>query len=119
MVAVTPPIAGASAGAVAFLYQRVRYDFKASTTIPGRVGLWRTLETSGATEELAAPFDAAARFRFYRIDEDTARTAVPPFSEIRGLELRLVGASERTRFGKTTPETSRLQTAVFFINRLN
>jgi hypothetical protein len=40
-------------------------------------------------------------------------------SEIRGIGLELVGASERARFGRTTPETSRLQTAVFFMNRLN
>jgi hypothetical protein len=97
----------------------VRYEFKASTTMPGRIGLWRTLETSGATEELAAPFDASARFRFYRIDEDTARTVVPTLTEIRGLELALVGSSEKTRFGRPTPETARLQTAVFFMNRLN
>jgi hypothetical protein len=44
---------------------------------------------------------------------------VPPVSEIRGLELELVGSSERARFGRVTPETSRLQTAVFFMNRLN
>jgi len=118
-VVVTPQMTSAPVGTVAFLYQRVRYDFKASTAIAGRTGLWRTLETSGSAEELAAPFDANARFRFYRIDEDTARTVVPPLTEIRGLELALVGASEKTRFGRATPETTRLQTAVFFMNRLN
>lgn len=118
-VNVTPQMTSAQVGTVAFLYQRVRYDFTASTTMPGRIGLWRTLETSGAAEELAAPFDANARFRFYRIDEDTARTIVPALAEIRGLELRLVGSSEKTRFGRVTPESARLQTAVFFINRLN
>lgn len=116
---VTPSMPAATVGTVAFLYQRVRYEFAPSSTIAGRTGLWRTLETSGATEELAAPFDASARFRFYRVDEDTARTIVPPLSEIRGLELRLVGSSEKARFGRVTPETSRLQTAVFFTNRLN
>lgn len=118
-VVVTPQMPAATAGLVAFLYQRVRYDFAQSTAVPGRVGLWRTLETSGAAEELAAPFDATARFRFYRVDQDTADTVVPPLSEIRGLELELVGASEKARFGRNTPETSRLQTAVFFMNRLN
>jgi prepilin-type N-terminal cleavage/methylation domain-containing protein len=118
-VLVTPQMPAATAGMVAFLYQRVRYDFAASTTFPGRAGLWRTLEASGATEELAAPFDAASRFGFYRVDQDTVDTVVPPVSEIRGLELELVGSSERARFGRVTPETSRLQTAVFFMNRLN
>jgi prepilin-type N-terminal cleavage/methylation domain-containing protein len=119
MVSVTPQMPAGAVGQVAFLYQRVKYEFKSSSTITGRVGLWRTLETSGATEELAAPFDASARFRFYRIDEDTARTVVPTLTEIRGLELSLLGASEKTRYGRTTPETAKMQTAVFFMNRLN
>jgi Tfp pilus assembly protein PilX len=119
MVYVTPQMPVGAVGTVAFLYQRVRYDFTNSTAFAGRVGLWRTQETSGATEELAAPFDAASRFRFYRLDQDTVDTGVPTLSEIRGIGLELVGASERARFGRQTPETSRLQTAVFFMNRLN
>ena len=119
MVAVTPQMAGAEVGTVAFLYQRVRYEFAASTQLTGRVGLWRTLEKSGASEELAAPFDAASRFRYYRTDQDTVDTGVPTLTEIRGIGLELVGASERTRFGRSTPEVSRLQTGVFFMNRLN
>ena len=118
MVLVTPQMAAAEIGTVAFLYQRVRYDFAASAAISGRVGLWRTLEQSGATEELATPFDAASRFRYYRADQDTVDTAVPTLTAIRGIRLDLVGASERNRFGKVTPETSQLQTAVFFMNRL-
>lgn len=118
MVAVTPQMAAAEIGTVAFLYQRVRYDFATSTAITGRVGLWRTLEQSGATEELAAPFDAASRFRYYRADQDTVDTGVPALAAIRGIRLELVGASERNRFGKVTPEKSQLQTAVFFMNRL-
>jgi type II secretory pathway pseudopilin PulG len=118
-VAVTPRMVGSAVGTIAFLYQRVRYEFAASSAIAGRVGLWRTLESSGAREELAAPFDAASRFRFYRVDQDTSDVVVPPVGEIRGLDLELIGASERARFGRSTPETSRLQTAVFFMNRLN
>ena len=118
-VLVTPQMAAAPIGTVAFLYQRVRYDFAPSTAFSGRVGLWRTLEKTGATEELAAPFAATSRFNFYRVDRDTADFVVPPLSEMRGLELQLLGSSEHSRFGKTTPETSRLQTAVFFMNRLN
>jgi Tfp pilus assembly protein PilX len=118
-VLVTPEMAGAPVGTVAFLYQRVRYDFAPSTAIMGRVGLWRTLEQSGAAEELAAPFDASSRFRYYRADQDTVDTGVPALPQIRGIGLELVGASERTRYGRVTPETSLLQTAVFFMNRLN
>lgn len=118
-VTVTPKMAAATVGTAAFLYQRVRYHFAESTVLPGRVGLWRTMETSGVTEELAAPFHASSRFRYYRADQDTVDTGVPTLSAIRGIGLELVGSSERTRFGRVTPETSRLQTAVFFMNRLN
>ena len=118
-VLVTPQMASADIGAVAFLYQRVKYEFKASTAISGRVGLWRTLEQSGATEELAAPFDATSRFRYYSLDADTVDTGIPTLNEIRGIRVDLLGASERNRFGKNSPETARLQTAVFFTNRIN
>ncbi len=119
-VLLTPALnAAATAGTAAFIYQRIRYEFGPSTLISGRVGLWRTLLSTGATEELASPFDASARFRFFRNNNDTSDVAVPPLGEIRGLELSLVGASERPRFGRVTPETSRLQTAVFFLNRID
>jgi hypothetical protein len=119
MVTVTPQMAAADIGSVAFLYQRVRYDFATSSALAGRVGLFRTLEATSVTEELAAPFDAASQFRYYRADQDTVDTNVPTLSLIRGIRLDLKGASEQTRFGKSTPETSQLQTAVFFMNRLN
>jgi type II secretory pathway pseudopilin PulG len=118
-VVVTPPMPVGTTGTVAFLYQRVRFHFAPSSMLTGRVGLWRTQETSGATEELAAPFHASSRFRYYRADQDTVDTGVPALSQIRGIGLELVGSSERTRFGRVTPETSRLQTAVFFMNRVN
>ena len=119
MVQVTPQMPAGAVGMVAFLYQRVRYDFASSSTLTGRIALWRTLETSGATEELAAPFGAGSRFRYYRADQDTVDTGIPALGEIRGVALELVGASERARFGKVSPETSRLRTAVFFMNRIN
>jgi prepilin-type N-terminal cleavage/methylation domain-containing protein len=117
-VRVTPQMAAAEIGTVAFLYQRVRYDFASSTALTGRVGLWRTQEQTGAAEELAAPFDASSRFRYYRADQDTVDTGVPALTAIRGIRLELVGASERNRFGRLTPEVSQLQTAVFFMNRI-
>jgi Tfp pilus assembly protein PilX len=119
-VLVTPAMNPAvSAGTPAFVYQRVRYEFKASTLLSGRTGLWRTLEASGATEELAAPFYSTSSFRFYRQNVDTSETVVPTLNQIRGLELYLVGASERPRFGRIAAETSPLQTAVFFVNRID
>lgn len=118
-VIVTPAMGGANVGSPAFLYQRIRYEFAPSTQIPNRMALWRTLLASGATEELAAPFDSGSHFAFYRLDADTSQMTVPPLTDIRGLELVLIGESERSRFGKSTPEESSLRTAIFFINRMN
>ncbi len=112
-----PP--GATQGTVVLLLQRVRYDFAASAALPGRWALWRTNVTSGAREEIAAPYDASARFRFYA-SADTAQSAVPlPLSSIRGIELLLAGASENTPRGRTSPAVAPLVTAIFFRNRLN
>lgn len=119
VVTVTPFGGAVTVGRPAFLYQRVRYSFAPSSTLSGRIGLWRTLEASGTTEELAAPFDAASRFRFYRNANDTSDVTVPPVGEITGVELVLSGASERPRFGKSVPEVAPLRTAAFFVNRLN
>lgn len=119
-VMVTPALpASVAAGTPAFVYQRARYWFGASSALPGRLALWRTLEASNASEELAAPFDTTSRLRFYRNNNDTSDVAVPPLAEIRGVELVLVGESEHNQFGSTTPERAPLRTAVFFINRID
>lgn len=106
------------AGDLVFLFQRVRYEFKASAAVPGRTGLWRTLLAPGTTEELAAPFDTTARARFYVLNGATAQTAVPsPLTNTRGLELVLNGTSEGTPRGSTSPKVSSVTTSVFFQNR--
>ncbi|MBA3761308.1 MAG: prepilin-type N-terminal cleavage/methylation domain-containing protein [Gemmatimonadales bacterium] len=104
-------------GSIVYLYRDIRYEFKASTVIPGRTGLWRTRVTGGTTEELAAPFDATARVNFYNLDAMPAQAAVPPLQNVRGLELRLNGMSERTPAGSTAPKTANMTTSVFFENR--
>lgn len=105
-------------GSIVYLYRDVRYEFKASTAIPGRTGLYRTTVTGGATEELATPFDATARVNFYVLNNATAQSAVPsPLSTTRGLELLLHGASERTPGGSPGPKVANLTTSVFFENR--
>jgi prepilin-type N-terminal cleavage/methylation domain-containing protein len=111
-IAPVPPI-----GTVFFLYRRVRYEFKASTVLPGRTGLWRTLVTTGATEELATPFATTARFNFYVVSSSTPQAAVPTLSTIRGLQLVLNGQSERAPRGSSAPKSTQLTTSVFFTNR--
>jgi prepilin-type N-terminal cleavage/methylation domain-containing protein len=109
---------GPAVGSIFFLFRRVRYEFKNSAAIPGRVGLWRTTLTGGATEELASPFANTARVNFYVLNSATAQSAVPgTLSNIRGLELVLNGMSERTPGGSTAPKTANVTTSVFFQNR--
>jgi len=105
-------------GSIVYLYRDIRYEFKASVAIPGRTGLWRTPVSAVAfTEELAAPFDATARVNFYNLDVIPAQSAVPPLTNVRGLELLLNGMSERTPSGSAAPKTANMTTSVFFENR--
>jgi prepilin-type N-terminal cleavage/methylation domain-containing protein len=104
-------------GSIVYLYRNIRYEFKASVAIPGRTALWRTRVTGGSTEELAAPFDATARVNFYNLDATPAQAAVPTLANVRGLELRLNGSSERTPAGSAAPKTANMTTSVFFENR--
>jgi hypothetical protein len=105
-------------GSIIYMYRDIRYEFKASTAVPGRTGLWRTMVTSGDTEELAAPFDASARVNFYVLNNTTAQAAVPAtLSQTRGLELVLAGASEQTPGGAPGPKVANMTTSVFFENR--
>ena len=108
-------------GSIVFLYRRIRYEFKASVALPGRIGLWRTrLDAAGPnnTEELAAPFDATARVNFYVNNNAVAQAALPAdLSTVRGLELVLNGASDRAASGTAAPKVATLTTSVFFENR--
>ena len=112
-LAVVPPVATAF-----ILFRRIRYEFKASTLVPGRVGLWRTLVSTGTTQEIAAPFDTTSKFRFFIRDSTTAQAAVPgTLSDLRGLEVQLDGASETTPRGAARAKIFRTTAAIFFYNR--
>ena len=122
-VSVSPvaPVA-AGLGTIIFLYQRVRYEFKASTAVPGSLGLYRTvIPKNGAetTEELVAPFANTAGWKFFVLNVAGAQTNPPALlSNIYGLELHLDGISETHVAGKATAETAPFTTAVFFKNRV-
>ena len=110
----------ASVGTPVFLYRRILYEFKSSTTVPGTIGLFRTIVATGATEELSAPYESAAKFRFYVGNSLTAQDAVPAdLSTLRGLELNMTGVSEKIASGAIQKERAPFITAVFFKNRLN
>jgi hypothetical protein len=121
VVQVTPIMPSqAVVGTPVFFEQQVRYEFKASVAVPGATGLWRTLVKTGATEELVTPFTSGAAFRFYVLNSDTSQVAVPsPLSNIRGIEFVLTARSETAPGGQAQPESTQVNTAVFFRNRLN
>jgi prepilin-type N-terminal cleavage/methylation domain-containing protein len=124
VVGVRPPLpatlpAVTAVGTTVFLIQRLTYQFKPSIALPGRMALWRTTEVTGQTDELVAPFDTSAKFRFFVVGSDTAQGGVPtPLSNVRGLELGLTSQSDRAPAGSTAPRQARLVTAVFFNNQL-
>lgn len=121
---ITPVVSGSSLGTPVFLYRRIRYEFKASAAVPGKIGLWRTTifqNGSEKAEELVAPFASTARFRFFVVGNNNDAQDAPPgdLRTVRGLELHLDGASEVIAAGESSVETALFTTAVFFKNRTN
>ena len=110
----------ATYGTPVFLFRDIRYFFGASTSVPGTTGLFRTRMQDGFTEELSAPYDGTAKFRFF-VGSSLTSQASPPsdLSKLRGLELHMTGLSERTPTGETQKKKAPFVTAVFFKNRLN
>ncbi len=106
----TPP------GTVVYLYQLVRYAFAPSGQLPGRIGLWRTLLSTGERDELVAPFDSTAGFQF--LDSTYTAYPTPPadLNTVKGLRLVLISASELPPEGRTLPMKFNLTTNVVFRN---
>lgn len=113
-------VAAPNAGWPIFLYQQVTYRFQNSSAYPGRVGLFRKVRQNGGTpivDEIIAPFDTSAKFRFYVLNADVSQAAAPAdLNTVRGLELVLAGSSPRAQQGKKSAEQA-LITGVFFKNR--
>ena len=115
---ISPSIA-APVGSVFYLYQTVTYRFAPSSTLPGRVALWRRAGAAAA-QEMVSPFDTTAGFRCL-IGGGLVPVNCPPVGGVgvmRGIQLRLVGASERTPEGRATPERFDLTTSLPFVNGL-
>jgi prepilin-type N-terminal cleavage/methylation domain-containing protein len=114
IVQVTPAAAGIAVRTPVFLWQKITYSFASSATYPGLYGLYRTA-AGGPREEILAPFDSSARFKFYVPNQDTSQTAVPPLSSIRGLDILLYGVSPQLQSNEQRSMT-KMTTAVFFRN---
>ena len=124
-VLVTPTLpAGGGLGTPVFLYNKIRYDFKVSTAVPGKLGLYRTQIAPGGnenTEELVAPFANTAGWKFFSVNGGLVAQVNPPanLADLRGLELHLDGISENIAPGMVANETAPFTTAVYFKNRTN
>ena len=113
------PNPGLTAGTPVLLYQRVSYIFRASTTVPGTIALWRRVhDTNPVAEELVAPFAPTAGFGYYVGDVAVAQSSVASGSldQITGIELTLDGTSERPESDGSYQVTP-YSTSVFFKNR--
>ena len=91
------------------------YSFRTSGVYPNALGLWRNVE-GGANEELVAPFDTSARFRFYQAGDDTSRVAPPAAENIRGIELVLAALSPVKASNQAALPMQKVVTSVFFKN---
>jgi hypothetical protein len=108
-------------GSLFYLSQTVTYRFMNSVDLPGRRGLWRRVQ-GGSYEELAAPYDTAARFTFLMARNPEAQvrndlTTRPQRDSVRGIEIRLTGASVRAPQGSSAPLTFDLRSRVMFLNK--
>lgn len=121
IIKISPKLdSAATYGTPVFLYRKIRYSFAASGLVPGTIGLFRTRMTDGAAEELSAPYEGSARFRFFVGSSIVAQNNPPAdLTRLRGLELNMTGLSERTPTGESQKKRAPFVTAVFFKNRLD
>jgi prepilin-type N-terminal cleavage/methylation domain-containing protein len=127
VITVTDAASGApNAGWPVFVYQQITYKFDTSTAYPHRIGLFRIVKTNDPNapikDEIIAPFDTSAKFRFYVLNADTAQSDSPgttaaALATVRGLQLVLAGASPRVPQGSSQAKQAALVTGVFFKNR--
>lgn len=119
VVKVSPNRAGTQEGDLVYLYQTVRYGIAPSTTLPGRLALWRTVLSTGTRDELAAPFDTGSTIQFLVGSRLTVRTTPPGvLDSVVGVRIRLVGQSERAAEGRTAPSRFDLSTNIVFRNNV-
>lgn len=106
---------GANPGTIVTLYHRVQYFWGNSASVPGTRALFRRVLTAGSSEELVAPFDTSATFR-YHMANGTLTSNPGVMSDVRGIEFSLTGLNERNLTSGRTQRTP-LVTSVFFENR--
>jgi prepilin-type N-terminal cleavage/methylation domain-containing protein len=112
---VTPAQATAPQGQAVFFFQRITYRFAASTLFPGKVGLYRNVQ-GGTNEEIMAPFDTSARFKYWTQSAAASVAAPPALALIRGIDVVFTASSSYTPMGRTSPSKSTVVASIFFKN---
>jgi prepilin-type N-terminal cleavage/methylation domain-containing protein len=119
-MSLNPILPNAKPGDPVFIWQEITYVFAPSVAYPGMRGLYRSV-TNGATpirDEIIAPFDTSARFKFYVLNNDTSQAAAPAnLNQIKGLDLVLNARSPRIPADSKTPKLTKVRTAVYFKDR--
>ena len=116
VLTLSPALPITTQGAPVLLYQTLTYKIAVSTIVPGRNALWRRV-AGGANEEIAVPLGTGTRFRFYVGGALTPQDAVPgTLNTLTGVELVLVGESERTSPGINRVEKDTLRVPILFRN---
>jgi hypothetical protein len=98
-----------------FFFQRITYAFQASATFPGQWGLYRMVQ-GGSTEELMAPFDSSARFKYWTRGAAASVAAAPALPLIRGIDVVFAARSRYTPIGRSSPSRSTVIASIFFRN---
>ncbi|HEX9728387.1 MAG TPA: type II secretion system protein [Gemmatimonadales bacterium] len=113
LITISGPSLG-PAGSIVYLYQQVRYTFEPSLVLTGRTALTRTVG-GGSFEEILVPLGDSSGFR-YLVGNNLTPQASPSFTDIRGIELRLVGESVATPRGNVRPSQYDVTVKVPFMN---
>jgi hypothetical protein len=112
---IRPAQAAAPKGQAVFFFQRITYTFKASVTFPGDFGLFRTVD-GGVSDEIMAPFDSTARFKYWTRGATASVAAPPALGLIRGIDIVFAARSQYTPLGKTARTKSTVIASIFFKN---
>jgi prepilin-type N-terminal cleavage/methylation domain-containing protein len=116
-MSLNPTLPNAKTGDPVFLWQEITYAFGSSVAYPGMRGLYRSV-TNGPRDEIIAPFDTSAKFKFYVLNNDTSQVAAPAnLNQIKGLDLLLNARSPTIPAGSKEPKLSKTRTAVYFKDR--
>ena len=98
-----------------FFFQRITYAFATSGLFPGQFGLYRTVQ-GGTTEEIMAPFDSLARFKYWTQSATASVSAPPALALIRGVDVVFSAQSSYTPIGRKSPMRSTVVASIFFRN---